>query len=74
MSMVKTNSKHYPLQLENWSDDTLIVISRGHHDLEQFSKEVSEQYDHYGDFFGSAYWTSDKGCIPCNSGTRRVAA
>lgn len=37
----------YPLDVESVGDDTYIVMSRGHHDLDEFMKAVVE---HYGDW------------------------
>lgn len=38
--------KKYPLEIENWGEDTYIVGSRGHHDKEQFMLAVrSAGYD-----------------------------
>lgn len=68
MSKVVSGTSKYPLKLEDWSDDALMVISRGHHDLNEFSRFVSEHYDHYGDFFGSAYWTYYK-AVPSRDGS-----
>ena len=49
------NKKTYPMVLENWGDDTYMVISRGHHDLDKFKKHVNEEYEEWGDFFEVAY-------------------
>lgn len=75
------SNKSYPLDLENWGDDTYMVISRGHHDLDQFKKYVNEEYDSWGDFFEVAYHTYFKAspskspysrCYysPCSKNTR----
>lgn len=56
----------YPLELENWGDDTYLVVSRGHHDLNLFKKHVNEEYDSFGNFFEVGYHTYFK-AIPSNS-------
>lgn len=37
--------KEYPLQIENVGEDTYILMSRGHHDIHEFMKEVREHYN-----------------------------
>lgn len=34
--------KQYPLEIENVGDDTYIVMSRGHHDPDEFMRAVRE--------------------------------
>lgn len=50
-------AKNYPLILENWGEDEYLIISRGHHDLEEFRKEVNKDYEELGNFFEDAYHT-----------------
>ena len=45
----------YPLKLENWGDDSYMIISRGHHELDVFKRLVNQEYEHFGNFFESAY-------------------
>lgn len=35
--------KAYPLDIESVGEDTYIVMSRGHHDLEQFMAEAVKE-------------------------------
>ena len=49
------SNEHYPLELENWGEDTYLVVSLGHHDLEAFTNLVKQEYSEWGDFFESAY-------------------
>lgn len=37
--------KGYPLEVENVGGDTYIVMSKGHHDLDEFMKAVQESWD-----------------------------
>ena len=38
--------KTYPLEIENVGDDTYILMSRGHHDVEAFMRQVRDDgYD-----------------------------
>lgn len=39
--------KQYPLSVQSVGDDTYIVMSKGHHDLSEFMREVAV---HYGDW------------------------
>ncbi|MGC1333051.1 hypothetical protein [Pseudomonas sp.] len=36
--------KNYPLEIESVGGDTYIVMSRGHHDLEEFMAEATKEY------------------------------
>lgn len=51
----KPTTQKHPLKLENWGDDSYLVMSRGHHDLDEFKRQVHKEYEHFGDFFQSAY-------------------
>lgn len=73
------SNKEYPLELENWGDQQYLVISRGHHDLDEFKKAVNKEYSSWGNFFEVAYHTYYKatpkdGCrawyTPCSKGIR----
>lgn len=64
----KTSTQKYPLKLENWGDDSYFVVSRGHHDLAAFKQKVNEEYDHFGNFFESAYHSYLK-ATPSSEGT-----
>lgn len=35
-------AKNYPLILENWGEDECLIISRGHHDLDEFKKKSAK--------------------------------
>lgn len=37
--------KTYPLEVESVGSDTYIVMSRGHHDFDQFMAAVSKDYE-----------------------------
>jgi hypothetical protein len=41
--------------LKSIGEDTYLVYSRGHHDIEDFTKYVKEEYSEWGDFFSAAY-------------------
>ncbi|WP_445403658.1 hypothetical protein [Acinetobacter vivianii] len=60
------SNKSYPLELENWGGDEYMVITRGHHDLDEFKKLVNEEYTSWGDFFEVAYHSYFK-ATPSNS-------
>lgn len=51
----QATTEKYPVKLENWGDDSYMIISRGHHDLDQFKRLVNKEYDHFGNFFEAAY-------------------
>lgn len=36
--------KSYPLEIENIGDDTYALMSRGHHDIDEFMNKVRESY------------------------------
>lgn len=38
------NVKRHPLDVESVGGDTYIVMSRGHHDLDEFMREAVKQY------------------------------
>lgn len=54
--------------LENWGDDSYMIIARGHHELPLFESKVREEYEHWGDFFECAYHTYFK-ATPTREGT-----
>lgn len=39
--------KKYPLDLENCGGDVYVLISKGHHDLNEFGLKVLEHYNHF---------------------------
>ncbi|MEV8215764.1 hypothetical protein [Leifsonia sp. NPDC077715] len=49
------SNKEYPLELENWGGDQYLVVSRGHHALDEFKKAVNKEYSSWGNFFEVAY-------------------
>lgn len=38
--------KNYPLNIENWGDDRLMLVSRGHHNIDNFKAECKKEYEH----------------------------
>jgi len=69
--------------LENIGEDTYLIFSRGHHDLEAFTKYVKEEYSEWGNFFdvayhhyyrkvGNQYGTWYEPCFPFTRGAFKV--
>ena len=58
-------AKSYPLEVESVGDDTYIVMSKGHHDLQEFMREAVKEYP--GWFLGgpSHHWVKS---VPDRSG------
>lgn len=54
--------------LENWGDDSYMVVARGHHDHAIFESKVRNEYSEWGDFFGASYHTYFK-ATPTKDGT-----
>lgn len=44
---VMPSAEKYPLDIQSVGDDTYIVMSRGHHDLEIFMAKALETYDNW---------------------------
>lgn len=42
--------KTYPLSIENWGDDSYMLISKGHHNIEQFKAECKKEYEHIAEY------------------------
>ncbi|MEH6483087.1 MULTISPECIES: hypothetical protein [Pseudomonas] len=57
--------KTYPLEIESVGSDTYIVMSRGHHDLEQFMIAALAEYDDWNLGGPEHRWIKT---VPCRSG------
>lgn len=42
-------------ELNNIGHDEYLVFSRGHHDIDEFTKYVKQEYSEWGNFFDIAY-------------------
>lgn len=40
---------------ENIGEDSYLIFSEGHHNIEDFTKYIKEEYSEWGNFFGVAY-------------------
>lgn len=58
--------KKYELDIENVGNDTYILMSRGHHDINDFMNKCKEEYETWRMGNPQHVWCKT---VPCNNGT-----